>query len=397
MQSRAAESAADILCSLLDQCDFDLETRVRQDIIKACDGTAIQCLVELLRFGPIRDTSSRLLVALTEPRLFCTYSYDAQAAAACTALYEAGGLRHLVADLTTYSEYDANLEPLGLRSAAIIESLAHVACVAKPNYELWGEEDDRDLIRDAGAIPPIVALLTAKSVAANDYAAGALMHLMAGITDRCLCDGGGFTHRWRRGRNTANKKAIHAAGAIPLLVPLARHVFCKAAKALRILAANADFAAEIWSSVVPVLLSEDPRMCPRLLTDLEPTAMQHLEQAIAGHEIAQLQTTLDATMELWRACSRNTAVASGSGTMASCLSRARARIIELEAEDAQRKQLAALGLSNIPYPSDFCCPVTWSKFVDPVVASDGHTYERSAITDVIESGNGLSPLTREPL
>ena len=83
--------------------------------------------------------------------------------------------------------------------------------------------------------------------------------------------------------------------------------------------------------------------------------------------------------------------------MASCLSRARARIIELEAEDAQRKQLAALGLSNIPYPSDFCCPVTWSKFVDPVVASDGHTYERSAITDVIESGNGLSPLTREPL
>jgi hypothetical protein len=34
---------------------------------------------------------------------------------------------------------------------------------------------------------------------------------------------------------------------------------------------------------------------------------------------------------------------------------------------------------------------------DPVVACDGHSYERSAILDVIRSGNGLSPLTREPL
>lgn len=32
-----------------------------------------------------------------------------------------------------------------------------------------------------------------------------------------------------------------------------------------------------------------------------------------------------------------------------------------------------------------------------MVASDGNSYERSAIVDVIESGNGLSPLTREPL
>ena len=34
---------------------------------------------------------------------------------------------------------------------------------------------------------------------------------------------------------------------------------------------------------------------------------------------------------------------------------------------------------------------------DPVVASDGHSYERSAIQDVLERGNGLSPLTREVL
>ena len=34
---------------------------------------------------------------------------------------------------------------------------------------------------------------------------------------------------------------------------------------------------------------------------------------------------------------------------------------------------------------------------DPVVASDGHSYERSAILPVINGGNGLSPLTREQL
>tara|TARA_B100000795_G_scaffold84240_1_gene61213 strand:- start:21 stop:359 length:339 start_codon:yes stop_codon:yes gene_type:complete len=32
-----------------------------------------------------------------------------------------------------------------------------------------------------------------------------------------------------------------------------------------------------------------------------------------------------------------------------------------------------------------------------VVASDGHSYERSAILSVLREGNGVSPLTREPL
>ena len=32
-----------------------------------------------------------------------------------------------------------------------------------------------------------------------------------------------------------------------------------------------------------------------------------------------------------------------------------------------------------------------------MVASDGHSYERSAILSVLRDGNGLSPLTREPL
>jgi len=34
---------------------------------------------------------------------------------------------------------------------------------------------------------------------------------------------------------------------------------------------------------------------------------------------------------------------------------------------------------------------------DPVVASDGHSYELSAISSVLRDGNGLSPFTRDPL
>ncbi|VVU94472.1 U-box domain [seawater metagenome] len=41
-------------------------------------------------------------------------------------------------------------------------------------------------------------------------------------------------------------------------------------------------------------------------------------------------------------------------------------------------------------------PITHAIMVDPVIASDGHTYERTAILEVIRRG-GVSPLTREAL
>jgi hypothetical protein len=45
---------------------------------------------------------------------------------------------------------------------------------------------------------------------------------------------------------------------------------------------------------------------------------------------------------------------------------------------------------------DLICPITWEIFRDPVIAKDGHVYEREAITAWILQ-NGTSPLTREPL
>lgn len=53
-------------------------------------------------------------------------------------------------------------------------------------------------------------------------------------------------------------------------------------------------------------------------------------------------------------------------------------------------------MSDEDESDDLVCPITLEIFRDPVVAKDGRTYEREAITKwIIE--HGTSPITREPL
>lgn len=48
-------------------------------------------------------------------------------------------------------------------------------------------------------------------------------------------------------------------------------------------------------------------------------------------------------------------------------------------------------------PDDMlCCPITLDIMKDPVVAGDGHTYERNAITAWIRR-HGISPITQAPI
>jgi serine/threonine protein kinase len=47
-------------------------------------------------------------------------------------------------------------------------------------------------------------------------------------------------------------------------------------------------------------------------------------------------------------------------------------------------------------PRSFFCPVTGEVLVDPVLAGDGHTYERRAIQEWLRR-SGQSPVTRHPL
>ena len=42
------------------------------------------------------------------------------------------------------------------------------------------------------------------------------------------------------------------------------------------------------------------------------------------------------------------------------------------------------------------CPITYQVMTDPVLAPDGKTYERQAITTYLNT-NGISPFTRAPM
>ena len=52
--------------------------------------------------------------------------------------------------------------------------------------------------------------------------------------------------------------------------------------------------------------------------------------------------------------------------------------------------------NNENVDTDHMCPITYSKFIDPVICADGHTYERSAICKWLAFHN-TSPLTNEIL
>ena len=47
-------------------------------------------------------------------------------------------------------------------------------------------------------------------------------------------------------------------------------------------------------------------------------------------------------------------------------------------------------------PGEFMCPITTSIMSDPVIGSDGHTYERSAITEWLKT-HTTSPITRQSM
>lgn len=62
---------------------------------------------------------------------------------------------------------------------------------------------------------------------------------------------------------------------------------------------------------------------------------------------------------------------------------------------------AVAASSSIPEdtPNEYLCPITGGLMLDPVVASDGHTYERQAITEWLSKNRGkaTSPMTNRVL
>lgn len=71
-----------------------------------------------------------------------------------------------------------------------------------------------------------------------------------------------------------------------------------------------------------------------------------------------------------------------------------------ELQSAQARLKAAESAEAVPLcgdePQDFVCPITRSLMQDPVIAADGHSYERSAIEQWIATKR-VSPKTNVPL
>jgi hypothetical protein len=72
---------------------------------------------------------------------------------------------------------------------------------------------------------------------------------------------------------------------------------------------------------------------------------------------------------------------------------------EVEQENVQKQQEdAEATCTSGSFPNEFLCPITLELMRDPVVAKDGHTYERKAIEDWFEQSsrtdrNAISPKT----
>ena len=203
-----------------------------------------------------------------------------------------------------------------------------------------------DSIREAGAIPLLLQVVQDGAGAEGvEHASGALAHLMM--------------------QRSANREALHAAGGVPLLVGLLlaeSHAAEYAASSLGALVlCGSPAASEAARSAVLVL---PPGVLERFPSLVGVAASAARGQSVPGGALGMV-----AARTSWVGWLRDW----------------------LRRWERSRRR----GDDNVP--EEFACPITHEVMIEPVVASDGMTYERQAIRQVIDRGNGLSPLTREGL
>ena len=330
---------------------------------------AVPPLVALLSGGPESEAAREAVGALT--CLTCSN------VAIRAAIIEAGAIPPLVALLSGGPDSEA--------AADAARTLANLA---------FSIEAIRAAIIEAGAIPPLVALLSGgpESEAAGG-AAGALRNLA------CY--------------DEAIRAAIIEAGAVPPLVALLSggpesEAARRAAAALRNLACGTNTTA---------VLEEVAR------TQTDCSSWDRLQEVLRDCASARLHAAEEEGTDV-AALERAITLATAVQVDAAALEHAQGRLREINGDAERQERRESFGLGSLELPDEFVCPITMEKmrgaaaalaariarapphrchappacaYADPVVASDGHSYERSAILSVLRDGNGLSPLTREPL
>lgn len=316
--SGTVERAACTLCEMSSEVDGNVHEAI-------CRAGGVPSLVALL--------SSSEASEVTQIGALRTLSRIAESSA--DAVYKAGAIAQAVALLSravdrcrficpsTRNRFSASAEWLRERIGYVGFRVDSCAALLLRDLAILGGPACREAIREAGAIPPLVALLT---------------------------------------RTDPHKYKGYALSALYAL-------------------ASSDPDAVLDAFV-------DAPLHARYLDDrfhsmLDPIATARLQRAEAGEDAAALRAAIHAATYL--------------KFDKAAVKRATALLHELEAEAKRQARRESLGLGHVKTPNEFICPITCAKMVEPVVASDGHSYERDAIEQVMCKGNGLSPLTREPL
>lgn len=243
------------------------------------------------------------------------------------------------------------------------------------------------MLRATHGTPPSLAM--PNSVRAN---AAAALSVLASLSQSPLC-------------STRNRDAIRAAGGIEPLAAMLSSTDAKGANAAAgTLQSLAMHNASMMEAVLAAIIVARPPSLdafPYLLATLRPAAVQRLQRAEAltrGDRAEAKEVSLAAEHTPSSALRAAIADAEAVGVDAVAIFRARSRLEEIDAARAKRREQLGLTAEARDGPIDFCCPILFERMADPVVASDGHTYEREAIMAILGAqGSKISPLTREPL
>ena len=125
----------------------------------------------------------------------------------------------------------------------------------------------------------------------------------------------------------------------------------------------------------------------------EEKEQKRLQAAEAERQRATAEAEAAVEVEEAAASAETTAVVEEVETAAQLAAVAAAEAAEAEARNATNTRSDALEPEP---PEDFICPITQALIEDPVIAADGHTYDRAAITEWLER-KPTSPKTGETL
>jgi len=320
--------------------------------------------LRLLQAGVVAPT-----VALLDPtdenidiitNATCLLSNLSDTSEGVKAIQEAGGIAVLVSLLEEE-------EDIALNAVSVLCDLSW-----DPDTE---ESVNRDEIFEAGAIPAVVALLRGET---GYNAVGVIRNLAAhDLCAAAICANGAIGPLVALLHAT---EEVTADDAMASLLMLAQHYEQSQQTILSALAARPP--------PTPVGSKRAQNDAKQLLKTLQPIATKRLRTAEAGDDGDALQAAIDQ--------------AAAAGVTDAKLRPTRKRLAAMRdaVETARRERRTWLGLDELKTPDEFVCPITHEVMQDPVVASDGHTYERWAIQEVLyllPIPRRKSPLTREVL